>query len=91
MLNLKKLLTRILTFLPHYYGAYVKNLNTLTKLGFGYTNSATGAPATSNGFFAVFPVDLNATVVLQLYIPYNTARIYTRMYASGAWLSWIQN
>lgn len=92
MLNLKKLLTKILIALPRFYGITVTNVDTLTKFGFGYTNSATGTPSgTGNGMILVFPADTNGTLILQLYLPYANAKIYVRKYASGAWLSWAEN
>ncbi len=92
MLDVKKLLTKVLQRLPYFYGYNVSNLNTTMHFGFGYTNSATGTPSgTGNGMVLVFPSDPNNVVIYQLYLPYSNATIYKRIYSGGSWGNWVTN
>ena len=91
------MLDKILSFIadklgnvPTYYGHNVRNLNDKIKAGSGYTDSATGAPSgVSNGQFIVVPS--GGDVIVQLYIPYNSANIWVRFRLGSSWGNWVKN
>ena len=65
------------------------DLNNIKTLMFEYTNDPTNQPqGVGNGYFESLP-NSSGSLVLQRYIPYNTASIYTRWFINGTgWTDW---
>lgn len=65
------------------------DLNNVNKTCFGYTNSCTNGPVSTNGFLETY-ASKEGSLILQRFTTYGSLNTYERRLGEGAWTNWIE-